>query len=361
MTTISDLAVEVKDTFKPTQDIDVPFVGLEHVEQNSLRLSGHGSSKSVDSNKYFFKKGDILFGTLRPYFRKLIVAPMDGVCSTEFSVIRPKNPVDRNYVFYCLAQGPFIEYATTNSNGARPRTKWDLFSDFEVEIFDEPYREKLGQLLRNYDDLIENNRRRIALLEEAARLLYREWFVHFCFPGAEHVKISEGLPEGWVRTTLGEFSPFKYGKALKAGDRQAGDVPVYGSSGFVGSHNKTLVDTSSIVIGRKGNVGSVFWAERGFWPIDTVYFIEPEQASLFLFQALQNVSFINTDVAVPGLNRNMAHSREIVIPNKSILDEFEEIAGTFQNQISVLRKQVDELAKARDLLVPRLMDGRLEI
>jgi type I restriction enzyme, S subunit len=80
-------------------------------------------------------------------------------------------------------------------------------------------QKKIGLTLSAYDDLIENNRRRIQLLEHAARLLYKEWFVQLRFPGYEHMKIKDGVPDGWERKTIGELTPFKYGKALKEDDR----------------------------------------------------------------------------------------------------------------------------------------------
>ena len=196
-------------------------------------------------------------------------------------------------------------------------------------------------------------------MEQAAQLLYREWFVHFRFPGYETATFVDGLPEGWEQTTLGEHCPFIYGKALKADTRVEGNVDVYGSSGIVGSHNKPLVEGKAIVVGRKGNVGSVFWAKRDFWPIDTVYFISPGNSDYFNYYALKDIAFISTDVAVPGLNRDFAHSRKIVVPEAKLLAEFNSRASTFLKHSERLTDQNYKLSQARDLLLPRLMDGRL--
>lgn len=222
-------------------------------------------------------------------------------------------------------------------------------------------QQRIVSILSTYDDLIDNNQRRITLLEDAARLLYREWFVHFRFPGHEHVKIIKGVPERWFKKTIGQHCPLVYGKALKADTRIPGNCDVYGSSGIVGNHNKNLVSGPAIVVGRKGNVGSIFWARRNFWPIDTVYYVAPEHSDFFTYYALQHVTFINTDVAVPGLNRNFAHSRELVVPSDALLEGFHAQVEPIHAQISLLQRQADELAKARDLLLPRLMDGRIEV
>lgn len=265
---------------------------------------------------------------------------------------------DPRFVAYFLKTQRFERYDTGNSN---PTLNRNHIHSLEIQIPDHSTQKRISEVLAAYDDLIENNRRRIALLEEAARLIYREWFVHVRFPGHEAAKFENGLPAGWSKTTIGEHCPFLYGKALKADARVEGVNDVYGSSGVVGTHEKHLVDRNSIIIGRKGNVGSVFWSARPFWPIDTVYYIEPNNADLFTFYALQQVAFINTDVAVPGLNRDFAHSRELVLPNEELLKDFNSQAGTLMAQKMQLENQNQVLTKARDLLLPRLMDGRIAV
>tara|TARA_R110000772_G_scaffold268595_1_gene396633 strand:+ start:8474 stop:9391 length:918 start_codon:yes stop_codon:yes gene_type:complete len=220
---------------------------------------------------------------------------------------------------------------------------------------------KRAGIISSYDDLIENNKRRIELLEESARQLYKEWFVRFCFPGHEHVKIVDGVPEGWCKNRLGDVLTLNYGKALKADNRVSGEFPVYGSSGIVGSHNKALVKGASIVVGRKGNVGSVFWSHLDFHPIDTVYFVTPEQSSYFIYYALLHTAFINTDVAVPGLNRDLAYSREIIIPPEILRAEFEDAVTPIFEQTNVLEKLNIQLSHARDLLLPKLMSGEIAV
>ena len=188
------------------------------------------------------------------------------------------------------------------------------------ELLNVPYpatneQEKIVQILSTYDNLIENNRQRIAMLEEAAWLLYREWFIHLRFPGHEHVKITDGLPQGWERRTFGQIAELKYGKALKQENRIMGPFPVYGSSGIVGAHEAPLAEGPAIVVGRKGNVGSIFWSPVDFWPIDTVYFIPKEQVDFWLYLVLPSAGFQNTDAGVPGLNREFAYSRKLICPS----------------------------------------------
>ena len=126
-------------------------------------------------------------------------------------------------------------------------------------------QKKIAAILSAYDDLIEINKGRIALLEKMAEEIYREWFVRFRFPGWEQTAFEKGIPVGWDVKTLGSIVELVYGKALKSEDRCDGNYPVYGSSGVVGYHNEALVKRGGIIVGRKGNVGSIHWCDKPFF------------------------------------------------------------------------------------------------
>lgn len=226
-------------------------------------------------------------------------------------------------------------------------------------------QKRIVGILSAYDDLIENCQRRIKVLESIARALYREWFVQFRFPGHESVpRVSSPLgeiPQGWEVKKLGDVIELNYGKALKKEDRCDGDFPVFGSSGIVGKHNTPLVNGPGIIVGRKGNVGSVFWSDEDFFVIDTAYFVTAFLPLRYLFYVLPTLNFINSDAAVPGLNRNQAYTLEILVPPAPLLEKFCELAGTFELQAAMLRRQIQNLRRTRDLLLPRLLSGQIDV
>lgn len=230
---------------------------------------------------------------------------------------------------------------------------------------DKSVQRSIASILSAYDDLIENNTRRIAILEEMARRIYEEWFVHFRFPGHEQVKMVESelglIPEGWSLRKLGEVVELAYGKALKAEDRKLGHFPVYGSSGVVGSHEHSLVDGPGIIVGRKGNVGSVHWCDTPFYPIDTVYFVRTSIPLHYVFFNLKRQHFINNDAAVPGLNRNQAYSLPFLVPSENILSRFVEHCFSIFKQVRVLTAKNSNLRTTRDLLLPKLISGELDV
>lgn len=273
-----------------------------------------------------------------------------------------KDGVDSYFLFSSLRAhaNQIRELATEAAHGTK-KLEMERLESFRIKIPNITLQQQIAGVVRNYDDLIEGNRRRIALLEESARLLYCEWFVKLRFPGHESAKWQDGLPEGWKKCYLKDIATLNYGKALKESDRITGDVPVYGSSGIVGTHNKPLIDSPVIILGRKGNVGSVFFSDVPCFAIDTVYFISGSEVNYYLFQLLQTMNFISSDSAVPGLNRNYAYGLEVLYPDSSTLTRFEEAVAPVFQQISLLNRQNIVLQNARDELLPKLMSGAIQV
>ncbi|WP_137137934.1 restriction endonuclease subunit S [Pseudomonas asiatica] len=313
----------------------------------------------------FSKSGDVLLTHKGTIGNTAIVPEVSPyVMLTPQVTYYRVNPdlLDNQYLMYCFRESGFRKVmASLAQQSTRPYI--GITAQRKLKIF---YRgideqKELVRFIKTYDDLIANNYRRIKLLDDTVRVLYKEWFVHLRFPGHEHVKITDGAPAGWSIKKIGEILTLNYGKALKSDDRVEGEFPVYGSSGVVGTHSKSLVAGPGIIVGRKGNVGSIHWSAKDYWPIDTVYFISKEECDLYLYYALQYVQFINTDVAVPGLNRDVAYGRTVLIPSSSILESFLNEVQPIRAQIEKLEELNAKLVAARDLLLPRLMNGDIAV
>ena len=175
------------------------------------------------------------------------------ISNKQLRVRLDQEKADPLFVYYWLSSKRMTRYLEgMNNGGAVPLLNLGIIRKVPIPHPKLEIQKRIASTLSTYDDLIENNRRRIQLLEQAARLLYKEWFVYLRFPGHEHVKIKDGVPNRWEKKPLGEVAPLKYGKALKKDDRTPGPYPVYGSSGVVGTHNKALVSGPAS-----------FWAEKG--------------------------------------------------------------------------------------------------
>jgi len=254
-----------------------------------------------------------------------------------------------------------MDFSSLNSGSAQQSLNRNFLYPVSVPKFDLPTQRKIAGILSAYDDLIENNLRRIKILEEMAQSLYREWFVHLRFPGHESSNFVNSalgqIPKGWEVKKLEQILELKYGKALKKEERREGVYPVFGSSGIVGTHDTSLTNGPGIVVGRKGNVGSVFWSDKDFFVIDTAYFVESRLPLRFLFYLLPTLNFINSDAAVPGLSRQQAYSLETIIPPPELLSQFCSFADSFEKQASMHRRQNQNLRSTRDLLLPKLLSG----
>ena len=160
--------------------------------------------------------------------------------------------------------------------------------------------------------------------------------------------------DGWRKSTLADFVPFSYGKSLPVRRRNpSGRVPVVGSGGIVGYHDSALTDGPTIVIGRKGTVGAVHYTSGPSWPIDTTFYVTGDDAELvrFKYYALKTLGLdqMNSDSAVPGLNRNAAHARELLVPDESEQRRIAHILGTLDDKIELNRRMnrtLEEMARA---------------
>lgn len=226
-------------------------------------------------------------------------------------------------------------------------------------------QKKIGAILGAYGDLISNNRRRIQLLEQAARLLYKEWFVHLRFPGNEHTPIIDGVPEGWEKKPLGELLTLQRGFDLPVSKRKEGLFPIYASTGINGYHAEAKVKGPGVITGRSGSLGTVIYVSSDFWPLNTTLWVKefklvgPHYANHLL--ANMQLEQYNGGAAVPTLNRNDVHRVEVLSPPSLLLRMFDDQSHGIVKQIDVLTSMNLKLTKTRDLLLPKLMNGEVAV
>ncbi|MDP2863034.1 MAG: restriction endonuclease subunit S [Desulfobacterales bacterium] len=186
-----------------------------------------------------------------------------------------------------------------------------------------------------------------------AEALWRKMFVEEADPG-------------WKEGRLGDLIELHYGKGLKEEKRIPGMYPVVGSSGIVGYHNDFLVKGPGIVIGRKGTLGVVNYIEENFFPIDTTYFIKNKTNSgrlFFEYFLLKKCSFeeMNSDSAVPGLNREIAQSMELSLPPIGSILKFDDFCEPLFIKKMKNVSQIRTLSRLRDTLLPKLMSGEVRV
>ena len=272
--------------------------------------------------------------------------------------LKGNNP---RFLSYFLSK---LSLEQLNSGAAQPSLNRNFVHSVKIRFPDPQLQQRIASILSTYDDLIENNRRRIVLLEDATRLLYREWFIHFRFPGHEHVKIVDGVPEGWRTLALEELLVLQRGFDLPVAARKEGSVPVYGSTGIVGYHDTAKVTAPMLITGRSGSLGRVVFVSIPCWPLNTALWVkEFRRASpLFGYFLLTELGLekFNGGASVPTLDRKVVHRLPVILPSTELLKSFDEQVKPSFEMIETLNTYSEQLTKARDLLLPRLMDGRLE-
>jgi len=317
------------------------------------------SAQRKPSSGARFQNGDTLFARITPCLENGKINQVAGLenglgfGSTEFLVFRGRpNVSDNDFVFYLSRWDEVRGFAEGHFEGTsgRQRVPRNSFNALKLELPPLAEQTIIAAILNGLDNKIDLLHRQIKTLEQLGETLFRQWFV------AE--KTNTG--------TLGDVIDLVYGKTLKEETRSGNGFPVIGSSGLVGFHSEYLVEAPGIVIGRKGTLGKVNYQFENFYPIDTTYFVKSKIDSAGLFYEyflLKTLNFeeMNSDSAVPGLNRDIALSSEINIASSEEIKEFDRLCAVYFAKIKSNQNQVQSLTKMRNTLLPKLMSGEVRV
>jgi len=271
----------------------------------------------------------------------------------------------RRFVSYILK---WILTGTQSDKAAVPGVNRNDLHARKVKVPDDPSEQAaIASVLSAYDDLIENNRRRIHLLEQAARLLYKEWFVHLRFPGHEHTKIIEGVPEGWEKKQVKEL----LAKVKRPGKIQKSDYLADGpiacidqSREFIGGYTdqrEAMIDELPMIVFGDHTRILKFIDFPFACGADGTQLLTTNDSKLsqeFFFFSLDAIDLSNYFYA---RHFKFLKDQHILRPTDMLIEQFTDIARPAMKQVKVLRHQNGELAKARDLLLPKLMNGEVAV
>ena len=335
-----------------------------------------------------YKEGDILLSNIRPYFKKIWFANKTGGCSNDVLVLKSNDSVDKKFLYYVLSDNNFFNYSTVSSKGTKmPRGSKHAIMKYLVPDIDLPGQKRIADVLSAYDDLIENNNKRIALLEKAAQELYKEWFVRFRFPGYEKAKFVNGLPEGWNIKRMNDFCYVTDGTHDTPKPVDEGVPLVTGrciSNGFVDfsiaynisetSHNgikkRSGLKSGDIIFSNIGTVGNccIVDYDREF-SVKNVIIFKPQSmrdtAYLYYWMnssTMQEIFAAQTNGASQQfVGLTFMRRYKILVPDENTLNMFADKILPIVEQKRLLHQNNLNLIKQRDLLLPRLMSGNLEV
>ena len=297
------------------------------------------------------------------------------------------SSLEKRFLYYLFNTHSVRGQINGSASGTKVRhTSPERIYQVRVRVPDVRTQGKIADTLSAYDDLIENNRRRMALLEESARLLYREWFVRLRFPGHEHTRIVDGVPEGWERkTALDSFQVLSGGTPKTTNpDYWGGETPFYtpkdATDGiWVTDCERTITDLGlkncnsklypkeTVFISARGTVGKLNMAQRPMAMSQSCYALigKNHLSQSFVFAAMQ--------VAVNALRQQAVGAVfdaiivdtfkriEVLVPDAKIIRLFDETIRPMFEQVENLTLQNQKLRAARDLLLPRLMSGEMSV
>lgn len=338
------------------------------------------------------------------------------VSDTAFYV-KYDYPDDAYFTYYLLST---LGLENMNTDAAVPGLNRENAHRLEIQVPREAEeRRKIVSPLIAIDKKIKNNKQINQTLEQMAQALFKSWFVDFepvkakivvleaggsqedatlaammaisgkdadalavferehlekyaqlkataeLFPSAMQGSELGEIPEGWNAQRFSDIATLHYGKALKKTERIEGPYPVYGSGGITGSHNDYLIEGPSIIVGRKGSIGTLYWEDGNFHPIDTVYYVANKDgvplSYLYYLMETLNLPNMNTDAAVPGLNRDNVYRLEILKPIQSVLNKFNSHISAIRNMIQKNNVSTSTLSVLRDTLLPKLLSGEITL
>ena len=296
-------------------------------------------------------------------------------------IMRSKKGIDNDFLYYVLSSKEFRKYIEIVGYGAaQPNISPNDIGKFCISIStNEVYQKKIGKVLSNYDQLIENNNKRIKLLEETAQELYKEWFVRFRFPGYEKEEFEEGKPCGWIYgekipkkpksfeyAPLNQIAEFIRGKNITSNEMIEGEIPVI-SAGLEpsGYHNDSNVKGFSLTVSASGaNAGFLSYHLSDIWAADCSYC--QSEYIWFVYNALKFlqpiISNLQCGSAQPHVYAKHLNKLVLSIPKDiGLVKKYNDITKSFYEEIRILNKQNENLTKQRDSLLPRLMSGKISL
>lgn len=359
-------------------------------EAGGLKLKGDKEKYYVGEfpQEYLLNEGDMLVVmtdliNTAPILGGAFIIPEDNrfLHNQRLGLVQitDEQRIDKSFLYYLFNTHNYRAQVRGSASGATVRhTSPSRIKECTVLVpRDVIYQRKIGDMLSAYDDLIENNLRRMGLLEEATRLLYREWFVRLRFPGHEHTRIVEGIPEGWEKKTIGELAEVTMGQSpeSKYYNETGEGLPFHqGVADFGDRFVTNRIHT--IAQNRIANVGDILCSVRA--PVgrlnvtlDKIVIgrglaaLRSRSAQSFLFYQLRTHFFkedlIGSGAIFASVTKTEFNNQKMLMPSKKLVQAFEDVAAQIDDQLRVLFLQNEKLKAARDILLPRLMNGAIAV
>lgn len=341
-----------------------------------------------------YRPNDILLSNIRPYFRKIWYADKNGSCSNDVLVVRANEDIDSKFLYYVLSDNNFFNYDTVTSKGTKmPRGTQTAIMKYLVPDINIGKQRKIANILSTYDNLIENNNKRIKLLEQMTESLYKEWFVRFRFLGYEDVEFIDGFPKDWEKVKLDDvlnkiatgLNPRKNfvlgeGENFYVTIKNMADNTVYlddrcdkvNDDAIIKINKRSDLKIGDLLFSGIGTIGRVCLIDisTNNWNIsESVFTMRANKkiSSEFLYMLLLSQDVQNycqskaNGSAQKGIRMGDLRKYTFLLPTKNVINDFTNQISPILRNVSLLRNENKNLIQQRDMLLPRLMSGKLEV
>ena len=382
---VCELIADCPHTTAPDEGKGYPLIRTPNVGKGRLLLEGvHRVSKDIYDKRNMRaipQKDDIIFAREAPAGNAALIREGQEVCLGQRTVlIRPdcEKVFPEYLVYYLLAPEQQYKLLGTANGATVAHVNLSVIRKMSIELPDIDVQQKIAGYISIYDDLIENNQRQIKLLEEAAQRLYKEWFVDLRFPGYEDCKIVDGVPVEWKKKKLDEIADVIMGQSPKSEfyNKEHKGLPFHQG---VGSYGARFVqdDTYSTSFTKVAEANSILFSVRA--PVGRLNITKNKIVigrgiaainsksgfQSYLFYALKE-RFFKDDILGNGaifasISKNELLNQVFVIPDEKIMSAYEKIAAALDKKIEVVDMQLQQLVEARDRLLPKLMNGEIEV
>lgn len=376
----------------------IPVVQVTNIKNESIDISDLNflSNDSYDHyKKHALMEDDLVIATVGSHITQESSAAGRAIVVRKFAAgmllnqnavaIRSNSEMlDQKYLGLVGKSYKFKAYLGTVGQGAANQVRIALsaIKKYKCELPPNKIQKKIVEVISPYYDLMDRNQRQIQLLEDSARLLFREWFVYFKFPGHEKVKIVGGMPEGWKKEKIDKLVIFKRGVEPGSDNyldvNESGSFPFFRVSDLVTRNPSIFVDEqyakkafikkNDIVISLDGSVGIVSIGLEGCYSTGIrKLVIKDKKVNRAFLYFLMKSHYLQGVINAYAKGTTIQHAGEAIkhmesiLPPQNIMDLFDEIANPILDEILVLFKENQKLVQARDLLLPRLMSSTIEV
>lgn len=377
--------IDINPTVKLQKGEVYSLVEMEKITAGKKIADANSKAEYTGKSCSKFLPNDTLMARITPCLENGKIAKYEsdtpGFGSTEFFILRAKKKKTiADYVYY-LSQTHYVRQLAVNSmTGASGRQRADskFIGNIKWDFPEIETQNKVADILSTYDNLIENNNKRIKLLEQMAENLYKEWFVRFRFPGYEEVEFEDGIPKGWKIKRLSDIADIIMGQSPKSENYNTNceGLPFHQGVGSYGdfyliddiysTKGNRIAEANSIIFSVRAPVGRInitlnkIILGRGVASINSI-----KGYNAFLLWMLKNL-FQKEDIIGNGsiftsVTKKELFDFKILVPYEDLIQKFDIIASELKTEIRKLSLINNNLTKQRDMLLPRLMSGKLEV